>query len=85
MSGVLILATFFADQITQAQQQVDQTKSELEKATDDQVKTTLRQQLVKAQAYLDVATKTKELFDNNRLNERQLKSALQSLRGGTNG
>jgi hypothetical protein len=85
MSGVQILTSFFADQVLQAQQQVNRTRTELENADDDHAKVILQQELIKAQAYLDVATKTKELFDANRLTERQLKDSLQSLRGGNNG
>lgn len=85
MSGVQILTTFFTDQVTQAQQQVNRIAAEIANVTDDTAKVILQQELVKAQAYLDVATKTKELFDNNHLNEKQLKTVLQTLREGNNG
>lgn len=85
MSGVQILTSFFTDQISQAQQQVDQILAELRTIKNDNDRARLQQELVKARGYLDVATETKSLFDANQLAERRLKDSLQALRGGTNG
>jgi len=85
MSGVQILTSFFTDQISQAQQKVDRILAELQTETDDNDRTRLQQELVKARAYLNIASETKVLFDANRLTERRLKDTLQALRGGTNG
>jgi hypothetical protein len=85
MSGVQILTSFFTDQISQAQQKVDRILAELQTETDDNDRARLQQELVKARAYLNIASETKVLFDANRLTERRLKDTLQALRGGTNG
>jgi len=85
MSGVQILTSFFTDQISQAQQQVDQILAELHTITDDNDRARLQQELAKARGYLNVATETKSLFDANQLTERRLKDLLQALRGSANG
>jgi len=85
MSGIQILTSFFTDQISQAQQSVDLILAQLQTETDNNSRARLQQDLVKARAYLNVATETKALFDANRLTERRLKDTLQTLRGSTNG
>ena len=85
MSGNQALITFFADQVSQAQFQITQASGEIDSAQNEHTLLIAKQKLAHAQAYLDIATKIKELFDTNRLTERRLKDALESLRRESNG
>ena len=85
MSGTQVLTSFFADQVSRAETQLDQARTELESAQSDTAKLIAQEKLSNSQAYFDIATKTKELFDNNRLTERRLKEVLETLRRNSNG